>query len=164
MKSTRFTALGFVALFASLGQAEHYKHPHATGDCQISCPRCHCCVPKVEIEKMKQHCWEVKCEPICIPQVKFPWERKPCAAPCGEIYCPPAKCAKTRHVHVLQLVEYECEVCKYTWTPLCQPPCECASPTTAVPQPPTSPPPLDLRPAPPSTLPRQAIKTWKYGP
>jgi hypothetical protein len=76
--------------------------------CHVECPRCHYyCKLEVEKEKEKNYCWDVECEPVCIPRVQFPWE-------CG---CPP-KCAKVRQVRVLKKVEYECERCTYTWTPV----------------------------------------------
>ena len=88
--------------------------------CQLHCPRCECCLPEVEIEKFKKHCWEVECVPVCIPQVTFPWEHaKHGHHGCGPLYCPPAKPAKTRNVHVLKEVEYECQRCRYKWKPVC---------------------------------------------
>ena len=91
-----------------------------TCGCQIHCPRCHCCLPEVEIEKVKKRCWEVECVAVCIPRVTFPWEYKKCGpGPCGEPCCPPAKPAKTRNVHILKAVEYECRECRYKWTPVC---------------------------------------------
>ena len=76
--------------------------------CHVECPQCHhYCKLSVDKEKVKNYCWEVECKPICVPRVHFPWE-------CG---CPP-KCAKVIHVNVLKKKEYECEACKYTWTPV----------------------------------------------
>jgi hypothetical protein len=141
------------------------KTSHCSGPWTIHCPRCHCCVPSVDVEKIKEHCWEIECEPICIPHVTFPWERKHCSAPCGEISCPPAKGAKVRNVRVLKLVEYECKVCKYTWKPACLPPAGCASPSAELAPTGARPaqPALDLPAPPASTKARQSIKHWKFG-
>jgi hypothetical protein len=82
------------------------------GDCihDIECPECHhVCKFSVEKEKEKHHCWKIKIEPVCIPRVKFPWES----------CCKPPKCAKMKYVRKLEKHEYECEVCKYKWTPEC---------------------------------------------
>ncbi len=76
--------------------------------CHVQCPQCQAyCKVSVEKEKVKHYCWEVECETICIPRVHFPWE---CA-------CPP-KCARVKTVRVLKKEEYECEECKYKWTPV----------------------------------------------
>lgn len=33
------------------------------------------CVGKAEMVDVEKHCWKVECEEICIPAVRFPWER-----------------------------------------------------------------------------------------
>jgi hypothetical protein len=82
--------------------------------CHVQCPRCQSyCKLEVEKELEKKHCWKVECETICIPPVRFPWQRG----------CP-AKCAKTRTVRVLKKHEYECDVCSYQWTAVEMPCCE----------------------------------------
>jgi hypothetical protein len=141
------------------------RHPplHGHQKCELRCPRCQCCVPSVDVEKIKETCWEVEYEPICIPHVTFPWERKYCRAPCGELVCPPAKCARTRNVHVLKLVEYECKQCKYSWKPVCAPRCSngshaCGEGVAS------GPPDVSHLPSPPvSTQPRQSTGHWKFG-
>ena len=90
--------------------------------CEIRCPRCKCCVSEVEIVMVKKPCWEVECEPVCIPSVSFPWELPDCKKGCNWFCCPPAKCGKVRMVHVLKPQEYECQECHYKFTPVC---CEC---------------------------------------
>ncbi len=76
----------------------------------IVCPNCqHHCKLDVETVKEKHVCFDVECEAICIPQVKYPWED----------CCTPPKCARTRLVHVLVEKDYECEHCHYKWTPVC---------------------------------------------
>jgi hypothetical protein len=85
----------------------------------VVCPKCnhHC---KLDIEKVKEAtpCFEVECEAICIPHVKLPWHD----------CCDPPRCARTRLVNVLVEKEYECEVCKYKWTPVCCEKCGAGKP------------------------------------
>ncbi len=80
------------------------------GTChEVTCPCCHhVCKLSSEIVKEKNYCWNVECKPICIPRVRFPWEKN----------CKP-KCAKIKYVNVLEKREYECENCTYKWTPVC---------------------------------------------
>jgi hypothetical protein len=86
------------------------------GDGRCACPGCGTvCCPRVERGSEKKHCWEVECEEICVPAIRWPW------LPC----CEPLKCGYTRTVRKLKKVEYECPVCKYTWEssqPTCQQP------------------------------------------
>lgn len=86
------------------------------GGChEVQCPRCkHICKLSVDKEEVDKYCWKIKVEPICIPRIKWPWE------PC----CAPPKCAKVKYIHVLEKHEYECEKCKYEWTPELIP-CRC---------------------------------------
>lgn len=86
------------------------------------CPRCKTrCRAEVTKEDVKKHCFEVECKTICIPKVTFPWQlHKLVGKNCCQDSCscpPPAKCAKTRKVHVLVKHEYTCPECKYKWTP-----------------------------------------------
>lgn len=79
------------------------------GESEVCCPQCHyVCKFSVEKEKVKKYCWQTECKPICIPKVTFPWQN--CCAP---------KCARVKHVSVLKKHEYECEKCKYKFTPEC---------------------------------------------
>lgn len=111
----------------------------ASCDCQTSCPRCNL---KVSLEKIKKHCYRVGCKTVCIPRVTFPWQickDKGCnrcgCTPC--ICCPnPPNGARLRTVNVLKKFEYECERCKYKWTPEtdkcgCGDGSSCTSPGTA---------------------------------
>lgn len=64
------------------------------------------CRAEVTLEPVKKTCWEVQCEHICIPPVRFPWQK------CGE----PLGCGKIRCVKKLKEVEYECgQECVYDW-------------------------------------------------
>lgn len=76
------------------------------GPCQ-KCPQCDnkVCVPTPETKKVKKHCWDVECEDICIPAIRWPWQSS----------CSPPSCGKVKTVKVLKKVEYECEECGYTW-------------------------------------------------
>ncbi len=86
--------------------------------CAIKCPHCrHVCKLTCEEVNEKKHCWQVECKPICIPRVKFPWEK------CSD----PPKCARLKYVYVLKKIEFECPSCKYVWHPVCKSctePCE----------------------------------------
>jgi hypothetical protein len=93
-------------------------HRHAGCSPPIVCPKCHqhC---RLEIEKVKEEkvCFDVECKAICIPPVKLPWED----------CCAPSRCARTRLVHELIEEKYECEHCRYQWTPECCEACRAAS-------------------------------------
>ena len=92
--------------------------------CEVQCPCCdHVCTLTCESSKEGKHCWEVECKPICVPCIRFPWDK--CCKP---------KCAKIKYVKVLVKREYECEQCKYKWTPVCQGCCGdcCSAPPQAV--------------------------------
>jgi hypothetical protein len=124
--------------------------------CEIRCPRCKCCVSEVEIVKIKKPCWEVECEPVCIPRVTFPWELKDSGKGCGWFCCPPAKCGKVRMVHVLKPQEYECQECQYKFTPVC---CERDACSAGVG--PASPDAAPLPPAPPGAArPSREFRLW----
>ena len=109
-------ALAAVHAASALGHARHGHNCHAD-----SCPRCHC---KVSIEEVKEKktCFDVTCEPICIPKIHFPWEK--CCEP---------KCARIKFVHVAKKVTYECKKCKLKFEPVCIEPCdECTAAEHAV--------------------------------
>lgn len=113
------TILLFVSLLATCpaqataGLLGHARHAHRC--CVDECPRCHCKVT-IEEAKEKKTCFEVTCEPICIPRVHFPWEK--CCAP---------KCARVKYVHVVKKETYECKKCHYKFEPVCCEPCGCAA-------------------------------------
>jgi len=80
----------------------------------VECPRCHThCEFSLEQVDVAKHFYKVECETICIPRVRYPWEK-----------CGPPKCARERVVRRLKKVEYHCKECQYTWTPVRQPSCE----------------------------------------
>jgi len=80
--------------------------------CGTSCCEsqgCKTCRLHVETLKVKKHCFHVECKEICIPPVRFPWQK------CCEL-----KCGKIKTVRVLKKNEYTCEKCGYKWTVECQ--------------------------------------------
>jgi hypothetical protein len=143
------TLCGLLALLIGLPSSLAGHRPGGHCHCEIRCPRCKCCVSEVEIEKVEKPCWEVVCEPVCIPQVTFPWELPDYKLGCGWFCCPPAKCGKVRMVHVLKEEVYECQECHYKFTPVCCGCDHCATPATSkppeaiapTPEPPAPPPP-----------------------
>ena len=92
---------------------------------QVCCPQCKL---TVSLEKVKKHCYGVECKTICIPRFSFPWQldrgHQGCDGGCdsarggSRARCPrPCKGAKVKTVRVLKKYEYECQRCKYQWTP-----------------------------------------------
>lgn len=78
------------------------------------CPHCgEACYPTVSKDKETKTCWNVETKTICIPKVRFPWE-KDCGKD-GKDGCPTPKCGRTKNVNVLMKHEYECSTCKYSW-------------------------------------------------
>lgn len=70
------------------------------------CPECGCAVCRsVEaLVKEKKHRWEVETRQICIPAVRWPWEK--CCEP---------RCGQVKTIKVLKRVDYECTKCGYKW-------------------------------------------------
>jgi len=93
------------------------KHSHGKAGSRVFCPHCgEACYPTVTKGKETKHCFNVETKTICIPKVRFPWEKD--YGKCGgKDGCPQPKCGHTRDVHVLIKHEYECSVCKYSWNP-----------------------------------------------
>ena len=56
------------------------------------------CKPVCKYVPIKKQCFIVECKPICIPAIRFPWEK--C---CTEI-----QCGEMKYVNVLKKHEYEC--------------------------------------------------------
>ena len=82
--------------------------------CGRGCGQCdgeYCC-PTAELVKDKKTCFNVECKNICIPAVKFPWD-KSCELTCG----------KVRTVHVLKKSSYPVEKVVYKWE--ADQPCGC---------------------------------------
>jgi hypothetical protein len=79
-------------------------HTARAGSCAASCKpgcaaECVCyCRPVARQETVTKECFEVECETICIPGIKFPWQD----------CCEPPSCGKVRRVRRLTRHEYEC--------------------------------------------------------
>ena len=73
----------------------------------VQCPSCENEICKLELEKGKEKktCFKVEQKSICIPPVRFPWQK----------CCPPGT-SKTKLVNVLSKHSYECPSCSYKWT------------------------------------------------
>jgi hypothetical protein len=122
MRSIRSLILAAL-LLAPVAMLQAGGHGSYTNDCcQVQCPQCdHTCKFSVDTDKEAKTCYDSTCEPVCIPKVVFPWQKK--AACCNSCNgsCGGAKCcsvnngACVRHVNVLKKYEYQCEVCKYKW-------------------------------------------------
>lgn len=70
------------------------------------CPQCNAeiCISESETTKVKKSCWKTEQKVICIPKVRFPWQK-----------CDGPLCGKTKTVTLLKKHSYECEACKYKW-------------------------------------------------
>lgn len=130
--------LGIVLLAVTtmlIGGNQNFANPgtpccdQANGACGSSsyCSRgCKYCQLHVETLKVKKHCYNIECKDICIPPVRFPWQK------CCEL-----KCGKIKTVRVLKKHEYKCDKCGYKWTVECS--CNACNPggscAPAAPQP-----------------------------
>lgn len=95
---------------------DHGHNGHGKGGQRAFCPHCgDACYPTVTKGKETKHCWNVETKAICIPKVRFPWEKSCCDKGCGKDGCVPPKCGRTKYVDILLKHEYECSTCKYSW-------------------------------------------------
>lgn len=67
------------------------------GSCLSGCKSPGSCRPVPHQETIKEECFDVECEYICIPGIKFPWQR----------CCEPPSCGRVRCVHRLTSHEHE---------------------------------------------------------
>lgn len=77
------------------------------GDCgSVECPSCENEICRLELDqsKVKKTCFKVEQKPICVPPVRFPWQKD----------CPPGT-SKTKLIKVLSTHTYECPSCSYKW-------------------------------------------------
>ena len=126
MRSMIIAGLVLAAL-TSVRAGERQKSSHRA--CHVKCPNCeHVCNVTISLEKVKHHCYMVECKKICIPPITFPWQIGcDTGCNCPNKGCPEsAKDAKIKTVRVLKKFEFECERCKYKWTPACDK-CGCES-------------------------------------
>lgn len=72
----------------------------------VPCPRCEGDVCRLELDHSpkKKTCFKTEQASICIPPVRFPWQRD----------CPPGV-SKTKLVTRLKVHEFECPNCSYKW-------------------------------------------------
>lgn len=79
---------------------------------QFGCPQCRscggACVLKAEPVVEEETCYEVECQQVCIPAVRFPWDS-----------CREPKCGRIRLVSVLKKESRETTACKYEWVVVC---------------------------------------------
>ncbi|TWT59011.1 hypothetical protein KOR42_23990 [Thalassoglobus neptunius] len=120
-----FLALALIVSASSQATAGNFLGAcKPTGCCEtVNCPPCQLvCCPETKAEKVKKHCWEIECEPICVPRVRCPlfdFFRKDQCDQCdamsanGGSYC--NRCADVKMVRKLKKVEYECEKCVVEW-------------------------------------------------
>ncbi len=84
--------------------------------CRHVCPRCGCemvCRTYASMEKVKDGCWDVECKDVCIPAVRFPWQKCAVNSSCDGLSCLPGKCGKVRTVQVLKRKDTEKDKCVY---------------------------------------------------
>jgi hypothetical protein len=138
--------------------------PSRHSNCAGSHCGCHgrdVCCPRMEEVTEQKSCWTVKCENVCVPAVRFPWEpggprltlfswrreRGQSAKfgdTCGRCnscchngddcaHCP-TKCGSVRCVSVLEKEEFEVTSTRCKWEMLRLPPCtspDCLTPAAA---------------------------------
>lgn len=79
---------------------------------EFGCPACsQCggtCVLQARPVTVEETCYDVKCEKICIPAVRFPWD------------CGPPRCGRARVVSKLTTETFERPDCEYEWVPVCE--------------------------------------------
>jgi len=137
-----------------LPPANHAATPQAIGDagCAVPVHRAgysgHCggrdvCCATIEEVTEEKSCWNVKCEKVCVPAIRFPWEpggsplkflsslcRSSKNTACGETvcgdactdcavnpagHCYPARCGAVRCVSILEADSYEVTTCQCKW-------------------------------------------------
>jgi len=85
------------------------------GDCKPGCNNAVECVyrcrPVCKQETVKKDYFDVECEYICVPGIKFPWQK----------CCEPPTCGKVKRVHRLKKDSYECGTrTVWEWELTCQ--------------------------------------------
>ncbi|QDS96005.1 hypothetical protein FF011L_48090 [Roseimaritima multifibrata] len=101
MLSTIVLAAGFL-LTPTTTQAGHF-HKQKSADCCCVCQQ-KTCKLNVDVKEVEETCFEVECEDVCIPPVRFWWE-------CG----PSKRCPKVRTVAKLVTEKKTKKVCVYDW-------------------------------------------------
>ena len=62
------------------------------------------CTAQAVPAKETKTCFLTECKDICIPKIRFPWQK--CCKP---------QCGRVISVRVLKIKEYECKTCKWEW-------------------------------------------------
>ena len=122
MASAMFAA----GLLATNAPAELICITAGDDSCCVTCPQCrHRCELEIKQTTDKHTTYDIECETICIPRVRFPWTR------CCEPYQ-----ATQRTVQRLKTRTYECPRCEYKWRAVeCNPCAPCATDAQSAPQP-----------------------------
>lgn len=102
------TIMGGNQNFANPGAPCCNKENGACGNSNYCSQGCKSCRLYVETLKVKKHCYNIECKEICIPPVRFPWQK------CCEL-----KCGKIKTVRVLKKHNYTCDKCGYKWVVEC---------------------------------------------
>lgn len=123
-----------VALMCVCSAAFAECGPCTLPGCSDSCRLC--CQPEYKTEKVKRHCFQTECKPICIPPVTLPCCRlSSCFRRAGDGSCCDDDCrnigllqklcsrltaCRIQHVNTYKKVEYDCGtkcVCKWNVVP-----------------------------------------------
>lgn len=100
------------AVVALIGALITSSTASAVGPCCLFCQKGRCNV-EVDVEEVEVKGFDVECEAVCIPPLRFPWE-------CG----PLKKCGKVRCVKKLVGDKKTTKVCTYDWEAIvCCPDC-----------------------------------------
>ncbi|WDQ16194.1 hypothetical protein [Rhodopirellula sp. P2] len=111
-RSIQFGRVAWLGLFALTASVVFSSTASAFGPACCFCQAGRCNV-EVEKEEVDVTCFDVECETICIPPLRFPWE-------CG----PLKKCGKVRTVKKLVTDKKKKTVCTYDWSAIaCCPDC-----------------------------------------
>lgn len=101
-------AVALLVAMSHTASAQHRSGCAVQSDCTARptcCPSCSArCIFEAKPITVEKSCYEVDCEPICVPKVRFPWQK--CCEP---------MCAEIKWVNVLKTRTYECEDCEYSW-------------------------------------------------
>ena len=102
--------------------------------CCGRCCRCEpICCPRCVVGEVEKKCWNVKCDLICVPRFRWPWEccnksKRASGADCGcaideccgqNSGCTLPKCGKVRRIKTLEQHKYTCKECGYEWDIKC---------------------------------------------
>ncbi|REJ93380.1 MAG: hypothetical protein DWQ34_10720 [Planctomycetota bacterium] len=111
-----FAALVLVAFatIASDSRADDCARPPVcckpAGSCATAIECIYCCRPVVKRETVEKEGFDVECEYICVPGIKWPWQK----------CCEKPSCGKVKKVRKLVKREWECgEKCVWEWELSC---------------------------------------------